>query len=318
MSREIFSDSFIFRAENAIWFGKNTHSPPSVAQAPVFASLARGLAPTRRGEFIELEGGGSRLAHFASGAVGAWGAQVGVNQHGVAVACHLAATKLAGHGKPGVSGRDLVKLALEQARSSRDARDVITRAVERYGQGAGKRLVSLAGYDSSFTIADFHEAWELETAGTFWAARRVPVYAARSDCLEIGEAFDLAASGAEDYARDRGWAPAGEPFHFARAFGRRWPGAPASARKRRQTLLAGLEALGGIREPGQAHFMALLGRHAGPAPGGSGDVCRHAAGGATRTTASTLVRVDFSGLPRLWHSEGAPCGGEFRELRFST
>ncbi|TXS88932.1 hypothetical protein FV139_20875 [Parahaliea maris] len=318
MGQEIFSDSFIFRTESAIWFGKNTHSPPSVAQALSFTPLSRGQTLARHGTFIELEGADTRLSHFASGSVGGWGAQMGVNQHGVVVGCHLAGTKLAGRGKPGVSGGDLVRLALEQARSSRDARDIITRAVERYGQGASLRLPALNGYDSSFIIADFHEAWELETAGTWWAARRVPGYAARSDCMEIGETFDLAASGAEDYARDKHWAPAGEPFHFSGAFARRWPGAPSSARRRQQTMAAGLKALSGLAAPDQNHFMVLLGRHAGQAPGRRGDICVHGRGERARTAASMLVKVGFSGLPRVWYSEGQPCSGEFRELLFKT
>jgi len=67
---------------------------------------------------------------------------------------------------------DLMQLALERARTAREAIDVITRLVERYGyRGPGE----------SFSIADPREAWWLELIGkgpggkgAVWVALRVP------------------------------------------------------------------------------------------------------------------------------------------------
>ncbi len=66
----------------------------------------------------------------------------------------------------------LMKLALQRAKSAREAIDVITSLVEKYGY---------ASTGETFSIADPNEAWIMEMIGTgpggtgaLWVARRIP------------------------------------------------------------------------------------------------------------------------------------------------
>ena len=65
-----------------------------------------------------------------------WGAEHGVNEAGVAAGNTTVYTTLDPRGAPvGLTGMDLVRLALERATSPAAAVEVVTEHIERYGQG---------------------------------------------------------------------------------------------------------------------------------------------------------------------------------------
>jgi len=81
---------------------------------------------------------------------------------------------------------ELMWLALERAKTAREAIKVMTSLVEKYGYGSE---------GESFSIADPNEAWQLEMIGTggkggaVWVAKRVPdgMIAAHANHARIGE-----------------------------------------------------------------------------------------------------------------------------------
>ena len=163
-----------------------------------------------------------------------WGYEEGINGFGVAIGNEGVWTRpllemltelQAGQDLPlGLTGMDLVRLALERAKTAAEAVAVIGALLEEHGQlGSGIPTTGLpaGAYDNTYIIADAKEAWILETAGREWVARRVDSgVASISNDLSIGAAFDLQSSHLIPRAIEKGWwsESSGSAFDFASAY----------------------------------------------------------------------------------------------------
>jgi len=143
---------------------------------------------------------------------------MGANEHGVAIGNEAVFTKVPYEKGPGLIGMDLLRLALERARTAREALDVITGLITQYGQGGNCGFQHATYYHNSFLIADPQTAWVLETAGKQWAAEQVRDIRAISNGLTIGSQWDLASPDLVAFAVDRGWCKGRDDFHFARCY----------------------------------------------------------------------------------------------------
>lgn len=66
------------------------------------------------------------------------------------------------------------RLGLERSSSADEALDVITKLLEKYGQGGPcSRTDQGFVYHNSYLIADSSCAWVLETCGKHWAAEKI-------------------------------------------------------------------------------------------------------------------------------------------------
>ncbi|MBE0432412.1 C69 family dipeptidase [candidate division WOR-3 bacterium] len=185
-------------------------------------------------EYIEIPQAEVTYATIGSSPYWCWGYEEGINEHGVAIGNEAIFTKTfkeaaaaykAGKGpKEGLLGMDLLRLGLERGKTAREALDVITGLVEKYGQwGSGVPTAGHieGGYDNSYIIADGKEAWILETIGKRWVAKRVTKgFASISNEPSIRTEWDLACSDLVEYALERGWWPKDkkDEFDFARAY----------------------------------------------------------------------------------------------------
>lgn len=224
-----------------------------------------------------------------------WGAEMGANEHGLVIGNEAVFTDQP-YAEVGLTGMDLLRLALERATDAQEAVAVITELLERHGQGGGCGHEHRdATYHNSFLIADPRSAVVLETAGTLWQVERVE-QGARS--ISNG----LTIPGFADHATR-------VKTHFA-----------ASSTRRAITQHAAAHATT------VADLMAVLRSHGdgGPAPhyslltGGMAAPCMHAGGlaAASQSTASWVAELLPDGNHRHWvTATSAPCTGLFKPVR---
>ena len=308
--------------DGAMWFGANAHGDPSDAQLIEHIEAVRTRGTELRCTHKIIPQVVETHEVVLSRPFWRWGATMGANGRGVAIAVHDVVTRaLPGRAtRDGLLGCDLVRLALERAHSARDAVHVITQLMHVHGVVARRGIGALRPRaHPSFLIADAREGWLLETAGPHWAAKRVQGTGVHSDMLTIGLDADLLSSDAYSFARAERRCTGTSDFHFGRAFGDPLAPALSGARARRA---ASSRVLASAR--GRIHFAtaaAALRDHGGrePAEGMTRSMmCAHASYWPTRlrgqTTGSLIVRSDVHGV-RCWATgTSSPCLGVLKPI----
>ena len=214
-------------ADHSVLLGKNSDRPPMEAQPLV--QMPRGThAPGEKVKctYIEIPQVANTYEHFGSKLWWAFGYEQGTNEHGVAIGNTAVFSKEPMQWGNGLLGMDMLRLGLERGKTAYEAMHVIIDLLEKYGQCGdcehpgewGK-----ANYHNSYILADPHEAWVLETAGQYWAAKRVRygVYSI-SNIYSIEADWDEAHSRLPQHAVEMGWARSASDFNMARDYGDYW------------------------------------------------------------------------------------------------
>ncbi|MBN8872363.1 MAG: hypothetical protein J0H67_05980 [Rhodospirillales bacterium] len=131
-----------------------------------------------------------------------WGAEMGVNQHGVVIGNEALHAPRPASLAPGLRGMDLLRLALERGASAAEAVDVIVTLLERHGQGGNCGYLTQRAYHNGFIVADAREAFVLETVARDWVVQRASGVRTISNAYSIGAAFDRASAGLAACAPD--------------------------------------------------------------------------------------------------------------------
>lgn len=223
-----------------------------------------------------------------------WGAEIGANEHGVVLGNEAVFTKEPVPAEGGLTGMDLLRLALERATSAEDAVHVITSLHERHGQG-GRCGYEDRGfrYFSSFAVADGRDAWIVETAGREVATERIRGTRTISNGLTIP-----------------GFAEAHGDVLRTRASGcrarRARTTASAAHSERLSDMMAALRGHGAETWP---RYSAVNGAMDAP--------CVHAGGllAAAQTTASWVAELTPGGARHFATGTSAPCLSVFKPLR---
>ena len=247
---------------------------------------------------------------------------MGVNEHGLAIGNEAVFTRLPVP-KAGYAGMDFQRVALATCRTADDALEQLIELTEGLTQGGAMgHLHRSFRYHSSFLIADATTAWVFETAGQYWAAKRVRGVATISNALTIEDDFDRVHTGAYALARNRRWVKSAGDFRFASAFSDPVRSVAAGASVRRACTR---RSLAGVREPRAHDFVRALADHGQtePTSGWRGEApCAHASWPITRTaqqtTSSIIARLDPSG-PTVWATgTSSPCLSVFKPAPFDS
>lgn len=235
-----------------------------------------------------------------------WGAEMGVNEHGVAIGNEAVFTKEK-QGSDALTGMDLLRLALERADTAQSALEVIISLLEEFGQGGNCGYSKDFRYDNSFLIADKTSAYILETSGKNYAAAPVSGKAAISNRLFMRREHTLrkGISENDDFAKRFT-----EPLfsHFSQA-----------KRRREQSLCAisgGLVSVKQMMSALRTHEQGFQGREF--SRGSVGSVCMHAGGLVGDHTTGSFVAVLREGAPMTIWATGAstPCIAAFKPVFF--
>ncbi|HOL18684.1 MAG TPA: peptidase U34 [Candidatus Hydrogenedens sp.] len=113
-----------------------------------------------------------------------WGAEMGTNEFGVTIGNEAVFTNQP-YATTGLTGMDLLRLALERSMNAKQACETIIHFVEVYGQGGNCGFKKRMYYHNSFIIADPCEAYVLETADKYYEVERVQGFRSISNGLTI-------------------------------------------------------------------------------------------------------------------------------------
>jgi len=309
-------------ADGVALLAKNSDREPNEAHHVI--ALPAADHPPRsavRCTYIEIPQAAHTYAVLLAKPFWIWGAEMGVNEHGVAIGNEAVFTKMPYDRDPGLIGMDHLRLALERAAAAREAVDVIAGLLARHGQGGNCGFHKKLVYHNSFLIADPREAWVLETAGPHWAARQVRGVYTISNGITIGSEWDLASPDLVGHAVREGWCKERDRFDFAGCYSDRIY-TPLSACRRRQGRTSALLAQR-QGQVGVGTMIDALRDHGGQSewrPDRSllgGQVCAHASWGPVRgsqTTGSIVCHLHPEHPTLFVTGASAPCTGIFKPV----
>lgn len=289
-------DMLVIVRRDGVWFAKNSDRDPNEAQQLDWQPATRHPPGSRvRCTWIEIPQVEQTHAVLLSRPFWMWGAEMGANEHGVVIG-NVAVFTRQPYATTGLTGMDLVRLALERSAAAEQAVEVLLQLLEQHGQGGGcghenRRFT----YHNSFLIADPHSAFLVETAGRYWATERITTTRAVSNGLTIPGFADRHAD------RLRGFVAA------------------CSVRRRRVEEAAGqAESLSDLfatlRDHGPYGTTRLP--HYSPIHGALSGACVHAGGliAATQTTASWVSELSPGRVQHWATGTSAPCISLFKPV----
>ena len=315
-------DTLVLRQQGVTWLAKNSDREAAEPQRLLHLPAVQGDTARRvQATYIEVNQSANRHALILSQPSWIWGAEMGVNECGLAIGNEAVFTRLTAKKGEALLGMDLLRLALERAATALEGITLITEHLEHYGQaGAGGYRDKSFRYDSSFLLADPKEAWVLETAGRLWAAKKVERWAI-SNALTLGHEFDLSSTDLPGQARKLGcWNGKGD-FNFAQAFDTKllpWIGGAHQRRALNQQFLTNCPVAAGWKELAAA--LRSHGRHHDDfTRHNNRQVCMHAGSfwRPSQTTASLIARLGTEPPRMLATATSAPCLSLFQPLAFT-
>ena len=284
-------------------FAKNSDRSPNEAQVMEYHPAAENLSGMVACTYITIPQAERTFAVLLSRPVWMWGAEMGVNEFGLCIGNEAVFTKGA-YGKTGLTGMDMVRLALERCKSAKEALELLIELLETYGQGGNCGYDHDFYYDNAFLLMDRSALYVLETAGKQWAYKRCDS-ASISNRLSLGTDATACSGGKVYDFKKRHLEPVYSYFS-------------GSAHRRQQTE----SCLAELSDAGDC--MAALARHRETvknpfAEGAVSSVCMHYGGlVGDHTTASMVVSLEEDRIAVWSTGSSCPCVSLFKPWVFGT
>ena len=252
-----------------------------------------------------------------------WGAEMGVNEHNVVIGNEAIFSKVPAEKEGKLIGMDLLRLGLERGSTAKEAMEIIITLLEEFGQGGNCGFAHEMYYHNSFIIADPNDTWVLETVSKQWAARQIKQVYSISNCLTIGNQWDMASKDLVTQAVEKGWASSPQNFDYAKNYSDFTYTTFSRGRIRRATTFGEMqEEQGKIAITNMMNYLRTHASNDGnafrPQNGLTTiDVCMHAGFGPIRTdqsTSSMVVHLDPKRPTIFVTGTSAPCTSIFKPL----
>lgn len=288
-------DTIAIVSNDGVLFAKNSDRDANEAQLLDWRPRAEHTpGATLRCTWIEIPQVARTNAVLLSRPYWMWGAEIGANEHGVTIGNEAVFTRQP-YAASGLTGMDLLRLALERASTADEAVQVIVTLLERHGQGGGCGHENRGfKYHNSYIVADRKTAIVLETAGRHTATERIAGARSISNVLTIG-----------GFARE----------HSDRIKTRVAAGRARLARTTEVGRLAKSPAdlMALLRDHGEGRRWPVYAR----ANGAMRAPCAHAGGlvAASQTTASWVADLRSGEARHLVTGTAAPCLSVYKPVR---
>lgn len=283
-------------------FAKNSDRSPNEPQVLEWYKAATHSERTAKTTYIEVEQVRETKAHILSRPTWLWGGEIGVNECGVCIGNEAVFTK-GKYADIGLTGMDMVRLALERSESAKEALDWLIRLLEQYGQGGNCGFDHKFFYDNGFLVMDRDEIYILQTAGKNWVYKK-------TDCEAISNRLSIGADG-DVYS--------GERCDFAKKYTDPIVTTASKSAQRKQMCSSALEAAVSLKD-----MFGALRQHedeeASLCRGSVGSPCMHfGAKIGDHTTQSLAVELPQNGQIRLWATgRSLPCVSIFKPFLFGN
>ena len=285
------------------FFAKNSDRSPNEIQIPEYRAAKQGLSGNVRCTYISIPQAEETYAVLLSRPSWMWGAEMGVNEFGLCIGNEAVFTKGA-YGKTGLTGMDMVRLALERSKTARDALNLLISLLETYGQGGNCGFDHDFYYDNAFLIMDRNDLFVLETAGKQWVYKAFTA-ANISNRLSIGADGDGYSGNNVCDFRKRHTEPVYTTFS-------------GSARRMRQLCqcLPAADSVTGCMEALRQHDSSVKNPFA---KGSVSSACMHYGGlVGDHTTASMVVSLEAERTVVWSTGSSLPCLSLFKPWRFGS
>jgi len=291
-------DTVVVVGDDGVRFAKNSDRDPNEGQALEWHGPRRSAPGARLAcTWIEIDDVAETAAVLLSRPFWMWGAEIGANEHGVVIGNEAVFTTEP-EADTGLTGMDLLRLALERSRTAEQAVSTIVELLERHGQGGGCGLEDRSfTYHNSFLVADPAGAIVLETAGRTWATEVV-----ESGARSISNGLTI--PGFAEAHSDRVKTRVSACRHRRARTQQRADGAGAGV----EPLLTLLRDHGAGRS--SPRYAWLNGAMAAP--------CMHAGGVVTSSQTTASWVADLAGETHWVTATAAPCTGLFKPVRVDT
>lgn len=182
-------DTFGFIDKKRCVFGKNSDRSPNESQIIQFIKRHKTNEKVLRTTYISIDQVEEVYSILISRPSWMWGCEMGVNEFGLCIGNEAIFTN-GKYNKTGLTGMDLVRLALERCKDAVSAKDLIISLLKQYNQGGNCGFDHNFFYDNSFLIMDRKNLFVLETHGMEYNVITKDM-AAISNCYSIHDQKNL-------------------------------------------------------------------------------------------------------------------------------